>query len=73
LGRVGYFSDAQGDLRDRKTVASNGLAVVRMRDIEMAPFVSQLLFSGPYQEWMKSESTGSTIRHLNIRRLRHLP
>lgn len=56
-----------------RTVASNGLAVIRCRDPLLGHFIACLLLTEPYQEWLDSHTTGSAIRHLRLSVLRELP
>jgi len=55
------------------SVASSSLAVIRPPSGISALYLSALLDSPSYQEWLKGHARGSVIGHLSITTLRQLP
>ena len=69
IGRVCLF----GTKLAHPSLAANGLGIIRTEDHHTSSFLAKLFTSEPYQQWFAGESTGSTIRHLTLTRLRELP
>jgi hypothetical protein len=70
-GTIGKVALAGDDIE--RTVASNGLAVIRGKEPTLGHFIGRLLLTEPYQEWLGSQSTGSVVQHLRVSSLRDLP
>ncbi len=68
VGKLGVVSNKIVD-----AVASNNLVVVRLPSEISSAYLSVLLHSAIYQEWLKGHAVGSAIQHLSIATLRQLP
>lgn len=68
VGAVGIVGESSSG-----AVPSNGIIVIRTKPHIDPLYVVKLLQSVPYQEWFKGHSSGSTIQHLSVNRLRGLP
>jgi type I restriction enzyme M protein len=71
IGKLAFFTDAVGF---RKTLAADGLAVIRPKTTQtITPeFLFILLRSPIYQEWLRGQAYGASIQHLSVQRLRDL-
>ena len=67
VGRVSIVGNFSG-----KTVASNGLAVIRCREAATAQYLAALLRTEPYQNWLAGNASGTYIQRLPTRALQHL-
>lgn len=71
IGKVAFFTDAAGF---RKTLAADGVAIIRpISEVVTPQFLFTLFRSPVYQEWMKGHAYGSSIQHLSVKTLRGMP
>jgi type I restriction enzyme M protein len=54
-------------------VASKSVVVIRPQEGILPGYLAALLQSESYQGWLAGHARGSTIQHLSVRTLRHLP
>lgn len=54
-------------------VASKSVVIIRPKQGVSSSYLSALLESESYQSWLTGHARGSTIQHLSVRTLRHLP
>lgn len=53
---------------------AHGITVIRINDSSVQPtYVLRLLQSGPYQQWLAANASGTTIKNVPVRELRLLP
>lgn len=70
IGKLAFFTDSVGF---RKTLAADGLAVIRPKAEIITPeFLFILLRSPIYQEWLRGHAYGASIQHLSVQKLRDL-
>lgn len=68
VGKVGIVGDAAV-----RSVPSNGIIVIRVKDDVSPTYLLRLFQSLAYQQWFSASSSGSTIRHLSVQKVRNLP
>ena len=70
VGRVGLVQGTSGAVG---SVAAGSMAVVRARAGVTSHYLTALLRSPAYQNWLSGHARGGVIRHLSIRMLNSLP
>ena len=70
IGKIGIVSAE--DVSEER-LAAKSLVLIRSGEPILPQYLFALLHSETYRKWMIGRSRGSTIQHLSIRTLRHLP
>ncbi len=70
IGKIGIVSPE--DISEQ-CLAAKSLVLIRPDESILPQYLFSLLRSETYRKWMTGRARGSTIQHLSIRTLRHLP
>ena len=75
IGRVNSYSDIHNlfEFDALKMVASSQMVVVRPNEGTSPAFLTSLIASPAYQEWLTAHATGSTVQQLRLKDLAELP
>ncbi|MBD2194190.1 MULTISPECIES: N-6 DNA methylase [Calothrix] len=70
IGKVAFFTDSAGF---RKTLAADGIVVIRSKDEIVTPQFLFTLFRSPvYQQWLTGHAHGMSVQHLSVQTLKDL-
>lgn len=72
-GTIGKMGLVIADDNIEECAVAKSLVLIRSWESILPEYLLALLHSETYQKWMTGRARGSTIQHLSIRTLRHLP
>jgi type I restriction enzyme M protein len=72
-GTIGKVALVQPTNPFQPAIAANSLAIIRPQEVILPEYLSALLRSTSYQQWLSNNTIGAVMPHLNINALRLMP